>query len=55
MGLITQSGSCVAQNILGKKGDMMYTFRLESCSSVSLLHFLGVLPSNQDARHGANG
>ena len=55
MGLITQSGLCVSQNTLGKQGDMMYTFRLESCSLISLLHFLCVLPSNEDARHGANG
>ena len=55
MGLITQSGSCASRNTLGKEGDMMYTFRLESCSSVSLLHFLCVLPSEENARHGANG
>ena len=55
MGLITQSASCVSQSTLDKEGDMMYTFRLESCSSVSLLHFLCVLPSEENARHGANG
>ena len=29
MGLITQSGSCVSQNTLGKEGDMMYLWDLK--------------------------
>ena len=55
MGLITQSGLCISQNAFGEQGGMMYTFRFESCSLVSLLHPLCLLPLNDNARHGADG
>ena len=55
MGLITQSSLCISQNAFGEQGGMMYTFRFESCSLVSLLHPLCLLPLNDNARHGADG
>ena len=56
MGLTTQSGLCISQNAFGDQGGMMmYTFCFESCSLVSLLHPLCLLPLNDNAKHGADG